>query len=109
MKTFKGLVFLIIASAFVVFAIANRHATVLSLDPLPFEIELPLYLLVLGCIFLGMLIGGLAAWAAASSRRQALREARRHERELEAALMTARTNAAASRQTLTSVALPPQL
>lgn len=108
MKTFKGLVFLVIAFAFVVFAIANRHATVLSLDPLPFEIELPLYLLVLGCIFFGMIIGGGAAWAAASGRRQALRDAHRHERELEAALATARTNTAASRQTLTSVTLPPQ-
>ena len=108
MKTFKGLLFLVIAFTFVVFAIANRHATVLSLDPLPFEIELPLYLLVLACIFLGMIVGGIAAWTAASGRRQALREARRHERELEVALASARTNAAASRQTLTSVALPPQ-
>jgi len=109
MKTFKGLLFLILAFAFVVFAIANRHATVLSLDPLPFEIELPLYLLVLGCIFLGMMIGGVAAWASASGRRRALRDARRHERELEQALATARSETTASRPTLTSIASSRQL
>ncbi len=108
MMTLKRGLFVVVAVAFVVFAIANRHGTVLSLDPLPFEIELPLYLLVLGCIFLGMIVGGLAAWSDASGRRQALRDARQHERELEAALSNAQTQAAASRQTLTGVAQPPR-
>jgi len=108
MKTFKGLLFLVIAFTFVVFAVSNYQPVRVQFFPLPSGIELPLYLLVLGCIFLGMIVGGIAAWTAASGRRQALREARRHERELEVALAAARSNAAASRQTLTSVALPPQ-
>lgn len=107
MKTFKTLVFLLIAFAFVVFAVSNHDPVVLKLFPLPFEIDLPLYLLVLACIFVGMVIGGSAAWTASASRRQALRHARRHERELEEALAAARAPAPA-RPTLSSAPLPPQ-
>jgi putative membrane protein len=58
----------------VVFAVANKGAVTVSIDPLPFEIELPLYLLVFTVFFaglaLGVIVGRLNAWSAARQRQR---------------------------------------
>lgn len=58
----------------VVFAVSNRQAVTVSLEPLPFILDLPLYLLVFlvflaGLVF-GAILGRLNAWAAARRKRQ---------------------------------------
>ena len=60
MKIFYRLLFVPIAAAFVVFAVANRHALTLNLWPLPLEIDIPVYIAVLGALAAGMVIGGSA-------------------------------------------------
>ncbi|MFN4309770.1 MAG: LapA family protein [Ferrovibrio sp.] len=59
----------------VVFAVSNRQVVVVSLEPLPFILDLPLYLLVF-LIFLtgliaGAVLGRLNAWSSARRKRQA--------------------------------------
>lgn len=76
-----------VAAAIVAFAVANRGAVKLSLLPLPFEIELPLYLVALGALLAGLLAGGLIAWLSAGRLR---RRARQSAREAEAASREAR-------------------
>lgn len=70
LRVFIGALLLLIL---VVFAVANKDAVTVSVEPLPFVIELPLYLLVFAVFFvglaLGVIIGRLNAWSA--SRRKA--------------------------------------
>lgn len=77
-----------VAAAVVAFAVANRGSVKLSLLPLPFEIELPLYLVVLGAMLAGLILGGLIAWLSAGRLRrrvrQSAREAEASSREAQA-------------------------
>ncbi len=45
-----------------VVAVANRHEVGFSLDPLPFEIELKLFWIILVSVFIGTLIGAGTVW-----------------------------------------------
>lgn len=65
-------------------ALANRHMVVVSLDPVTPEqpwmgFEVPLWAVLYGGIFLGLVAGGVAAWMRQSKWR---RKARRLEKEL---------------------------
>jgi putative membrane protein len=40
-----------------VFAVANRAVTKIALHPLPFTAELPLYVIILGALAIGLVIG----------------------------------------------------
>jgi lipopolysaccharide assembly protein A len=70
------------------FAISNRETASLALWPLPYLIELPLYLLFFFSLLIGALIGAFAMWISCSSNRRELRQRRRRiealERELTA-------------------------
>jgi uncharacterized integral membrane protein len=85
------------------FAVSNRASASLGLWPLPFVVDLPLYLLVLLPLLLGFLAGRLAAWFAGRGRRRGLRRCARRiealERELAAtqALLDDRTEPAPTR------------
>lgn len=87
-------VLLPLAVIMVAFAIANRQAVVVHLDPLPLDLQpLPLYLIVFIAMLVGLVLGGFAAWwRGLRWRRQSLRERQRGdrlERELGAARQTA--------------------
>jgi uncharacterized integral membrane protein len=70
-----------VAVVIVVFAIANRAPVPVSLDPLPFAIEAPLYAAVLGAFVVGLVAGALGVWPRLLRGRAI---ARRGRRELEA-------------------------
>ena len=61
LSSLMGLIFLAFG---LVFAVANRAAVTLSLWPFDAVMDVPLYLLVLGALLAGILLGGLATWAA---------------------------------------------
>ena len=75
----KWLVLGPVAVIVIVFSVANRHTVTFSLAPLPFEIDAPLYLLLLAALLIGVILGGtasaLSAWARA--RRRAAQSRRR--------------------------------
>jgi uncharacterized integral membrane protein len=86
MKILFWIFVLLVAAALALFAVSNRAGVALSLWPLPFLVEAPLYLIALGGALLGFVAGELAAWVAASRRRRELRRQRRHITALEAEL-----------------------
>lgn len=53
-----------LALVMIAFAVANRAAVEIRLDPLPLTLEAPLFALAYACIFLGLVVGGAAAWLA---------------------------------------------
>jgi lipopolysaccharide assembly protein A len=61
MKFLGKIIFLPVAIAVVLFAIANRHEVGVNFWPLPFDAETPLYVALLGALALGILIGAAAS------------------------------------------------
>lgn len=59
----------------VVFAVVNRQSVTLDLWPLDMSLRLPLFILLLGSLFVGLLVGGTAAWLSAGSTRRRARAA----------------------------------
>ena len=81
----KGLSWLItvpVTVVVVVFAIANRGLIAVSFWPLPWIVPLPVYLVILGSLFLGFLLGAIVAWFSAGRRRQRARQTAEHARAL---------------------------
>jgi len=66
----------------VVFAVANREEVVLSFWPLPWAPPLPIWLIVLGGLLVGFLLGATVAWLSGGPRRQRARQTAERAREL---------------------------
>src|ERR1700733_4241560 len=62
MKLFSGLFGFILLLLALAFAISNRQAATISLWPFDAQVEAPLYLLTLGLLFIGLLLGAGFAW-----------------------------------------------
>jgi uncharacterized integral membrane protein len=83
MKILSRVLFLVFLLIGVLVAVSNMQRTEFALWPIPRTITLPLYLLVLGVLFLGVLSGlGLGWWAGRHHRRHA-RDRRREIQRLE--------------------------
>jgi uncharacterized integral membrane protein len=75
MRHISWIVTLPIVLVAAVFAVVNREPIKIDLWPLPWDLYPPLYLVVLGCLFVGFLVGGMAAWFSGARRRRLAREA----------------------------------
>ncbi len=85
MKVIRWLIGLPLAVVAIVFAVANRDAVTVELWPFPWTVTLPLYLLSLGTLAVGVLIGAMFAWASGSHRRaQTRREKKDQNRKIQA-------------------------
>jgi uncharacterized integral membrane protein len=84
------------------FSLANRDAVKVSIEPLNLAdgawptFTLPLYLLVLGAIMVGVVIGGSSTWVRQGRHRKAAREAFRRTAALKAENDALRNQAGAS-------------
>ncbi|HTZ34653.1 MAG TPA: lipopolysaccharide assembly protein LapA domain-containing protein [Stellaceae bacterium] len=95
MKFFGWLVLALAALAVTLFAVSNRESVSLGLWPLPSVIDLPLYLVVLGGLVLGFVVGELAGWLGARRWRREARRARARIAALEGDLAAARARVGA--------------
>ena len=77
MSRFAWIVTVPIALLVILFALMNRQEVVISLWPLPFEKALPLFVLTLGSVVIGFLIGAAATWFSGGATRQKLRATQR--------------------------------
>jgi uncharacterized integral membrane protein len=105
-KIVTVLILLPIALLIVMFAVANRSAVTIALDPFGseppmFTTAMPLFLALLAALIVGVVIGGAAAWS-----RQ--RKWRRRARHLAADLKAARADNAVLRRRLEAVPVAPQ-
>jgi uncharacterized integral membrane protein len=90
MRSLFRLAMLVVAIVLVVFAVSNRGMIALGLWPLPDVVELPLYLIILGCLLVGFLAGELAAWVSGRHWRREVRRSARRIATLERELDTVR-------------------
>jgi uncharacterized integral membrane protein len=104
-KTIAALVLVPLGLAIVLFAVANRQRVTISLDPFSsdapaFTLALPLFIVILGMLIAGVIIGGVASW---------LRQAhwRRRTRRLEAETRRLRAESEALRRDLQAAAAVP--
>ena len=91
MKAVRWAVTLVAAVLLIPFALSNREPVSLGFWPLPFLVDLPLYLLVLLLLLAGFVIGAAAAWIAGRHLRRELRHRRRHVEALERELLAVRS------------------
>jgi len=87
MKIFSRILFLLFVLIGVLIAVSNSQPVQLTMWPLPHQVVMPLYLLVVLLLLLGVLVGlGLGWWAARHHRRRAREasgEAARLDREVQ--------------------------
>jgi len=86
MKHLRRLIGVVAAIVLIAFAIANTQTITLSFYPLPFQVAVPLYLVILGALVVGVFIGGVSSWLAARRHRRIARQRRRRIEALEAEL-----------------------
>ena len=77
MKFLSGVLGLFVLALALSFALANRQATVIQFWPFGVSIEAPLYLLTLGTLLFGLLIGAAIGWFAHIPHRMAAWRLRR--------------------------------
>jgi uncharacterized integral membrane protein len=82
-KLIRWLVTAPLALVLVVFAVSNRETVSVTFWPTPFEIDMPLYLVVLAALLLGFLLGQFIAWINGGKKRREARDKARRVRELE--------------------------
>ena len=74
----RGMVAVPVAVAVVWFAVANRDQVRISFDPLPLELEPPIFAVAFAALFIGFVGGAAYAWLGGHKWR---RRARQHKRE----------------------------
>jgi len=65
-----------------VFAVANREKTVISLWPLPWDVTLPLFMILLLVLLVGLVAGGLIVWLGGHRYRATARQQTRSADQL---------------------------
>ena len=84
LRLIRILLAVVVGVALIVFAIVNREPVEVSFAPFPASIDAPLFAVALVFLFLGVIAGGIAAWANASGARRQNRELRRRSEALDA-------------------------
>ena len=86
MRVLLWILVLLLAAVLAAFAVSNRETMALGLWPLPWLLQIPTYLAVLGALLLGFLLGVFAVWVAGARRRRELGRQRRRIAALESEL-----------------------
>jgi hypothetical protein len=82
-KILSWLLGLPVLAGAIMFALGNRGALSLSFWPSGYALSGPVYLVLFGCVLIGVFLGGAAAWMAFGRKRALLRERAREIRRLE--------------------------
>jgi uncharacterized integral membrane protein len=85
-KLFTWILLPPVALVVIAFAVANRDAVTVKLDPLPLAFATPLYVVAMVGVFLGLVVGAAAAWTSGAKWRRLAREKRRESERLAAEL-----------------------
>lgn len=73
----------IMALVVIAFAVANRGPVTISVEPLPYKLDIPIWALAVGALVVGFLSGALVRWLLDHKVRRMARRGRRRARALE--------------------------
>ena len=79
-----------VAVIVIAFAVANRGPVTISVAPLPYKLDIPMWALAVGALLVGFLTGALVRWLLDHKVRRLARRGRRRTRVLEQELAGAR-------------------
>jgi uncharacterized integral membrane protein len=104
-KILTAIVVIPLAIILIVFAVANRHAVTVSLDPFAsnepaVSLTLPLFALIFAVLIVGVLIGGAATWLRQGRWRWVARRMEAELRNLRAKIMALEGGQGSSAQDL---------
>ncbi len=80
----------VVALIVIAFAVANRGPVAISVAPLPYRLDIPIWALAVGALAVGFLTGALVRWLLDHKLRRTARRGRRRARALEQELAQAR-------------------
>ncbi|HYH17203.1 MAG TPA: LapA family protein [Azospirillum sp.] len=106
MRYLTWIITLPIALAAVLFAISNREAVTLSLWPLPFTVEAPVYLATLIALLVGFIAGGVITWMGQGRHRRRARAQSDRAYTLERELKETQARAAAAEKRIAELTRP---
>ena len=107
MKLLHWVVTVPVAVAAVLFAVMNRTPVTIDLWPLPWRIEAPTFLILLGSLAFGLLLGVLLAWLTGGIKRRRMRELAHDNQRLTIELQELRRQAAERSRAIPPASLPP--
>ena len=90
MRVFAWAIAAAVALVVIAFAVANRGPVSISVEPLPYRLDIPIWALAVGALALGFLTGALVRWLLDHKLRRTARRGRRRTRALEQELARAR-------------------
>ncbi len=80
----KALLLLVVMAVIILFSIDNRGSVPIDLWPLPQDLELPLFAIVIGAVFFGAVVGYAFNWLTSWSVRARAGQAQRRLKAIEA-------------------------
>jgi putative membrane protein len=89
-RLINTIVAVIVAILVVLFAVSNRMAVTVEIWPFPYQLDLPLYALILLAVLLGFIAGAIGMWMMGSAKRRELRRLRKQMRAMEQSLVQQR-------------------
>ena len=92
MKLINSIIAAIVALVVILFAVSNREQVSVELWPLPYQLSLSLYAVILLTILIGFIAGVIAMWLVSAGRRREARRLRRQVRDLEQSLARQQMN-----------------
>lgn len=99
MKIIRLALFLIAVVVGISIGISNKQPVTLQLEPIPFSIELPLFLVIFICFIAGIVFGGIVVWWRDGQVRKRARAAESRAGKLEKELNTTSASTGTSLQT----------
>jgi uncharacterized integral membrane protein len=96
MKFLSWAVLALVAVVLILFAVSNRETVSIELWPLPALVAMPLYVIVLGTLFIGFVVGALRGWVGSWRWRREARRSRDRIAMLERELAAERARPIAS-------------
>jgi lipopolysaccharide assembly protein A len=106
MRAIYWVAVLVVATILSLFAASNRHTVSLGLWPLPYLMDVPLYLAILVALLGGLAIGAAATWIRGGRSRRELRRCRRRNEALSRELAATQARLADAAQSSAAATLP---
>jgi putative membrane protein len=103
MRFLWWIVLALVAVVLILFAISNRETVSVELWPLPAVAEMPLYLMLLGTLLIGFVVGELLAWVGSLRWRREARRSRARIAMLERELAAERARPIAASAPMTAI------